>query len=90
VKRKLEAIGYGVLIPILVIVSGMQFHLTALTSRPVELLRVPLFLAVFLIIRAPRVSVVPPGSRQEGAGPPGAVFGHRTALDRGDHDHRRR
>jgi Kef-type K+ transport system membrane component KefB len=51
VKEKLEAIGYGFLVPIFFIVSGMQFHLTALTSRPIELLRVPLFLALFLIVR---------------------------------------
>jgi Kef-type K+ transport system membrane component KefB len=51
VKDKLEAIGYGFLVPIFFIVSGMQFHLTALTSRPIELLRVPLFLVLFLIIR---------------------------------------
>ncbi len=51
VKGKLEAIGFGFLIPIFFIVSGVQFHLDALTSRPIDLLRVPLFLGLFLIIR---------------------------------------
>jgi Kef-type K+ transport system membrane component KefB len=51
VKGKLEAIGFGFLIPIFFIVSGMNFHLTALTSSPAALLRVPLFLALFLVVR---------------------------------------
>jgi Kef-type K+ transport system membrane component KefB len=51
VKDKLEAIGFGFLIPIFFIVSGMNFHLTALVSSPAALLRVPLFLVLFLVVR---------------------------------------
>jgi Kef-type K+ transport system membrane component KefB len=51
VKGKLEAIGFGFLVPIFFIVSGMNFHLTALTSSPAALLRVPLFLVLFLVVR---------------------------------------
>jgi len=51
VKGKLEAIGFGFLVPIFFIVSGMQFHLTALTSSPAALLRLPLFLVLFLVVR---------------------------------------
>jgi Kef-type K+ transport system membrane component KefB len=51
VKEKLEAIGFGFLVPIFFIVSGMNFHLTALTSSPSALLRVPLFLVLFLVVR---------------------------------------
>jgi Kef-type K+ transport system membrane component KefB len=51
VKGKLEAIGFGFLIPIFFIVSGMKFQLTALTSSPGALLRVPLFLVLFLVVR---------------------------------------
>jgi Kef-type K+ transport system membrane component KefB len=51
VKGKLEAIGFGFLVPIFFIVSGMGFHLTALASSPVALLRVPVFLALFLLVR---------------------------------------
>jgi Kef-type K+ transport system membrane component KefB len=51
VKDKLEAIGFGFLVPIFFIVSGMNFHLTALVSSPAALLRVPLFLALFLVVR---------------------------------------
>jgi Kef-type K+ transport system membrane component KefB len=51
VKGKLEAIGFGFLVPIFFIVSGMNFHLKALTSSPSALLRVPLFLVLFLVVR---------------------------------------
>jgi Kef-type K+ transport system membrane component KefB len=51
VKAKLDAIGFGLLIPIFFIVSGMQFNLDALTSRPTAFLRVPLFLMFFLVVR---------------------------------------
>jgi Kef-type K+ transport system membrane component KefB len=51
VKDKLEAIGFGFLIPIFFIVSGMNFHLTALIDSPGALLRVPLFLVLFLLVR---------------------------------------
>jgi len=51
VKDKLEAIGFGFLIPIFFIASGMNFHLSALSSSPTALLRVPLFLVLFLVVR---------------------------------------
>lgn len=51
IGTKLEAIGFGFLIPIFFIVSGMKFDLEALTSEPSTLLRVPIFLAMFLIVR---------------------------------------
>jgi len=51
VKGKLEAIGFGFLVPIFFITSGMQFDLHALFSPPAGLLRVPLFLVLFLVVR---------------------------------------
>jgi len=51
VTSKLEAIGFGFLIPIFFIVSGMSFDLTALIHQPRALLRVPLFCALFLVTR---------------------------------------
>jgi Kef-type K+ transport system membrane component KefB len=51
VKDKLEAIGFGFLVPIFFIVSGMQFDLHALLASPAGLLRVPLFLVLFLVVR---------------------------------------
>ena len=89
IKGKLEAIGFGFLIPIFFIVSGVQFDLTALTSRPIDLLRVPLFLVLFLVIRgAARASSLPPRSRERPAGPAGAVLRDCAAPGRGDHDDR--
>jgi Kef-type K+ transport system membrane component KefB len=51
VRGKLEAIGFGFLIPIFFITSGMKFDLNALAAAPSAFLRVPLFLALFLVIR---------------------------------------
>ncbi|MGH9051165.1 MAG: cation:proton antiporter [Acidimicrobiia bacterium] len=51
VRTKLEAIGFGFLIPIFFVVSGMQFDLDAITDDPGSLLRVPLFLGLFLVVR---------------------------------------
>ena len=51
VTGKLEAIGFGFLVPIFFITSGMKFDLTALTSNSGAFLRVPLFLALFLVVR---------------------------------------
>jgi Kef-type K+ transport system membrane component KefB len=51
VRGKLEAIGFGFLVPIFFIVSGMQFDLRALFASPTGLLRVPFFLVLFLVVR---------------------------------------
>ena len=51
VRGKLEAIGFGFLVPIFFIVSGMQFDLHALFATSASLLRVPLFLMLFLVVR---------------------------------------
>ena len=48
---KLQSIGFGFLIPVFFIVSGMQFDLDALTSSWDVAARVPLFLALFLVVR---------------------------------------
>lgn len=51
IRIKLEAIGFGFLIPIFFIVSGMKFDIHALTSEPSTFLRLPLFLGLFLVVR---------------------------------------
>ncbi len=51
VKGKLEAIGFGFLVPIFFIVSGVQFDIHAFVEKPETLLRIPLFLALFLFVR---------------------------------------
>lgn len=51
VRIKLEAIGFGFLIPIFFVVSGMQFDLNALVDDPGSLLLLPVFLGLFLLVR---------------------------------------
>jgi len=50
-ESKLKAVGYGFFIPFFFVVSGIKFNLSALTDDPVKLLEVPLFLALFLVVR---------------------------------------
>jgi Kef-type K+ transport system membrane component KefB len=49
---KLDAIGYGFLIPVFFVTSGLTFNLSVLFSTPATVLRVPLFLLALLIVRA--------------------------------------
>lgn len=51
VSSKLEAIGFGFLIPIFFIESGITFDLHALIHRPKVLLLVPVFALLFLFTR---------------------------------------
>jgi Kef-type K+ transport system membrane component KefB len=48
---KLNAVGYGLLIPFFFITSGMAFDLDALTSSLGAALKVPLFVGLFLVVR---------------------------------------
>ena len=48
---KLEAIGYGFLIPMFFVSSGLQFDLHALVNSPSSLLRLPLFVIALLAVR---------------------------------------
>jgi Kef-type K+ transport system membrane component KefB len=50
-ESKLTAVGYGFLIPFFFITIGLKFELDALTEDPVQLLKLPLFLALFLVVR---------------------------------------
>jgi len=50
-RQKLDALGFGFLIPIFFVTSGAQIDLPALFASPRSLIRVPLFLALFLIVR---------------------------------------
>jgi Kef-type K+ transport system membrane component KefB len=51
IESKLSAIGFGFFIPIFFIVSGIHFDLHVFISRPTALLRIPLFLALMLVVR---------------------------------------
>jgi len=48
---KLDAIGYGFLIPVFFVTSGLTFNLSVLFSSAATLLRVPLFLLALLVVR---------------------------------------
>jgi len=50
-RVKLEALGYGFLVPVFFVVSGVRFNLEALTANPANLRLVPLFLVVLLVVR---------------------------------------
>ena len=51
VRAKLEAIGFGFLIPIFFVVSGINFDLHVFLVHPAELWRVPFFLVLMLVAR---------------------------------------
>jgi Kef-type K+ transport system membrane component KefB len=50
-ESKLTAVGYGFLIPFFFVASGMAVNVSALADDPVQFLKVPLFLALFLLVR---------------------------------------
>ncbi len=50
-ESKLTAVGYGFLIPFFFVVSGVKLDLDALTEDPIQFLKVPLFVCLFLIVR---------------------------------------
>ena len=49
--HKLDAIGFGFLIPMFFVASGMKFDLPALLDNPQALLHLPVFLVLFLVVR---------------------------------------
>lgn len=51
IKSKLDAVGFGFLIPIFFVVSGVHFDLHILLSRPSALVRLVAFLFIMLIVR---------------------------------------
>jgi Kef-type K+ transport system membrane component KefB len=46
-RQKLEAVGYGVFVPVFFVTTGVQFDLNALFANPTNIARVPIFLAAF-------------------------------------------
>ncbi|MET0975028.1 MAG: cation:proton antiporter [Leifsonia sp.] len=71
VESKLEAVGYGFLVPIFFIHTGVTFDLEALLADPRSLALLPVFLVLFLVVRGLPSSL---------ATPPGASRSDRTAL----------
>ena len=58
ISGKLTGIAFGFFVPLFFVVSGMQFDLDALTSKPSTVLRIPLFLALFFVARGLPVLVL--------------------------------
>ncbi len=50
-RRKLEAVGFGVFIPVFFVTSGLRFDLDALLDDPSNLVMVPIFLAALAVVR---------------------------------------
>jgi len=50
-RRKLEAIGFGLFIPVFFVTSGVKYDLNALTSSASNVLMVPIFLAALMAAR---------------------------------------
>jgi Kef-type K+ transport system membrane component KefB len=51
-RAKLEAAGFGILVPFFFVTSGVRYDAGALFGSASTLARVPLFLAVLLVVRA--------------------------------------
>ena len=51
INERLSSIGYGLFIPLFFVVTGVRFDLDALFGSPTTVLRVPLFLALFVLAR---------------------------------------
>ena len=66
-RAKLDAIGYGFLIPVFFVTSGLQFDLKALTGSPSALVRVPLFLLALLLVRGVPAALYVPTLGRRGA-----------------------
>jgi Kef-type K+ transport system membrane component KefB len=50
-RRKLEAVGFGIFIPVFFVTSGVKYDLNALTSSASNVLMVPIFLAALVAAR---------------------------------------
>ncbi|MFN8633101.1 MAG: cation:proton antiporter [Chloroflexota bacterium] len=50
-REKLDGLGFGFFVPIFFIVGGMKFDVAALFSSPTAIMRLPVFLALFLVCR---------------------------------------
>jgi Kef-type K+ transport system membrane component KefB len=50
-RHKVEGIGFGLFVPIFFVTTGLRYDLNALLSSRLALLQVPMFLALFLVVR---------------------------------------
>jgi len=63
VESKIEAVGFGFLVPIFFVVTGLRFDLQALTSSPTAILLLGVFTILLLLIRGlSGLFTTPPGA----------------------------
>jgi Kef-type K+ transport system membrane component KefB len=63
IEGKLEGVGYGLLVPIFFISTGVTFDLEALVTDPATLLLIPIFIVALILVRGiPSSFATPPGS----------------------------
>ena len=67
-RMRFDGIGFGFAIPLFFVVTGMRFDLDALFGSAGTILRLPLFLALFLVVRGTPALLlyrraIPPGDR---------------------------
>ncbi|MGW6872649.1 cation:proton antiporter [Streptomyces xanthophaeus] len=60
VLSKVEAMGFGFLVPLFYVVTGIEFDLDALLAGGSALLLLPLFLALFLVVRGLPILLLAP------------------------------
>ena len=88
-RAKLEAIGYGFLVPVFFVSSGIRLDLTGLLHSPSALVRVPVFLLALLVVRGlPALLGLRANGPRRNAGPRAAP-GHLAAVHRDRHADRR-
>ena len=87
---KLDAVGYGFLIPVFFIATGMDYDLDALSSNAASLALVPGFALIFLRHPRPARDAALPRAGRLRASLAGAVLGRRPAAAGGDHPDRPR
>lgn len=66
-RLKVEAIGYGFVVPVFFIASGLRFDLDALLGSPSAWLKVPLFVLALLLVRAVPAALYVPDVGRRGA-----------------------
>ncbi|SOD74229.1 transporter (CPA2 family) [Jatrophihabitans sp. GAS493] len=63
IETKLDAVGFGFLVPIFFVNTGLGFDLDALTEKASTMALVPIFALLFLVVRGiPATLAAPPGS----------------------------
>ena len=66
-RSKLDALGYGFVIPVFFVSSGVEYDLSALTRSPSALARIPLFLLSLLIVRGAPAALYARAAGRRGA-----------------------